>query len=62
MEPEHIRPDPLINGNDLIAMGHMPGPMFSQVLRGVEDAQLEGQVVTRDQALLLAEQLFDAGV
>ena len=62
LEPEHIRPDPLINGNDLIAMGHMPGPMFSQVLRGVEDAQLEGQVVTRDQALLLAEQLFDAGV
>lgn len=60
LPPEQIRPDPLIDGHDLIAMGHAPGPVFKRVLRAVEDAQLEGRVTTREAALALAERIFES--
>ncbi len=60
LEPEQIRPVPLINGRDLIAMGQKPGPAFKLVLRAVEDAQLEGRVTRRDEALALAVQVFES--
>lgn len=60
LEPEQIRPVPLINGRDLIAMGHKPGPAFKEVLRAVEDAQLEGRVTRRNEALRLAAQVFES--
>jgi tRNA nucleotidyltransferase/poly(A) polymerase len=56
--PEQIKPQPLINGRDLISMGYAPGPAFSLVLGSVEDAQLEGRVTTREAALDLAQELF----
>lgn len=48
---EVIRPEPLINGHDLIALGLTPGPVFSEILRAVEDRQLEGGLSARDEAL-----------
>jgi poly(A) polymerase len=42
--PEQIRPPRLLTGDDLQEMGYKPGPMFSEILRAVEDAQLEGQL------------------
>lgn len=51
---EEMRPQPLINGRDLIAMGLEPGPIFGIILSAVEDAQLEGSITTREQALALA--------
>jgi poly(A) polymerase len=48
--PEQVRPERLLTGNDLRNMGFRPGPVFSQILRNLEDAQLEGQVKTREQA------------
>lgn len=39
-----IRPPALLTGHDLIAMGYTPGPPFQQMLRALEDAQLEGQL------------------
>lgn len=44
LEPESIRPAPLLTGQDLIAMGYAPGPLFSTILERVEDAQLEGRL------------------
>ena len=58
MPEEQIRPKPLITGHDLIDAGYKPGPLFSEVLTQVEDAQLEGRVTDRDSALVLARQLF----
>lgn len=52
-----IAPPPLIDGMDLITMGMQPGPLFSRVLRGVYDAQLEGAVQTKSQALDMARTL-----
>lgn len=46
-----LRPSVLIDGDDLIAAGYRPGPRFREILNAVEDAQLEGQLVSRDAAL-----------
>jgi len=48
--PEQVRPERLITGDDLQAMGFLPGPLFSQILGTLEDAQLEGQVKSRGEA------------
>lgn len=54
---EQIKPTPLVRGDDLIAQGYTPGPLFKKILQTVEDAQLEGKLRTREDALrLLAEQ------
>ena len=52
-EPEQLRPPRLLTGHDLIAAGYQPGPEFSKLLEMVEDAQLEGSVRTREEALEL---------
>lgn len=56
--PVHeLDPPPLVTGADLIAAGLTPGPGFREWLETIRDAQLEGQIVTRDQALSLALEL-----
>lgn len=46
-----IYPEPLITGDDLIAIGFPPGPVFKEILTTVEDAQLEGRLRNRLEAL-----------
>jgi poly(A) polymerase len=53
-----VRPAPLINGHDLIAAGYRPGPRFAEILAAVEDAQLEGTIANRDEAMGFAESNF----
>ena len=48
---EQIRPPLLLNGEDLIAAGYKPGPAFRQMLTLAEDAQLEGTISTKAEAL-----------
>jgi len=48
--PEQVRPERLLTGDDLQTMGFRPGPLFAQILRALEDMQLEGQVKTREEA------------
>jgi poly(A) polymerase len=48
--PEQVRPERLLTGDDLQAMGFRPGPAFSQILGSLEDAQLEGQINTKEDA------------
>ena len=55
---EQLKPTPLLTGNDLIAEGYAPGPLFSEILRTVEDAQLESRIHTRDEALDLVKRTF----
>ncbi len=56
--PEQLRPVLLVTGHDLLAAGCKPGPAFGAALREAEDAQLEGRVVTREEALEVALQKF----
>jgi poly(A) polymerase len=58
--PEKMRPAPLVNGKDLIAAGHVPGPKFKEILSAVEDAQLEGRLPSRDAALEFVRREFPA--
>jgi putative nucleotidyltransferase with HDIG domain len=55
---EQLKPTPLLTGRDLIAAGYTPGPDFSKMLAAVEDAQLEGRIHSREEALELVEELF----
>jgi poly(A) polymerase len=48
---EELRPPRLLSGDDLIEAGYEPGPRFQTILSDVEDAQLEGLLSGRDQAL-----------
>jgi poly(A) polymerase len=54
---EELRPTRLIKGDDLIAAGYKPGPKFTTILDAVEDAQLEGRIHTREEALELVKEL-----
>jgi hypothetical protein len=53
-----MRPAPLVTGDDLIANGYMPGPVFKEILSSVEDAQLEGRLDSREQALAFVRETF----
>ncbi len=47
----------LISGKDLIQLGFTPGPVFKQVLEFIEDAQLEGTISTKKEALNLVKEI-----
>ena len=51
LKEEEIRPQPLVRGGDLIELGFKPGPRFKEILRQVEDAQLGGELRSRDEAI-----------
>jgi putative nucleotidyltransferase with HDIG domain len=43
-EADGLRPEPFVDGADLIAWGYVPGPAFKDMLNAAEDEQLEGRV------------------
>jgi tRNA nucleotidyltransferase/poly(A) polymerase len=55
---EHLRPKPLLTGNDLIAAGYQPGAEFKEMLAAVENAQLEGTIKSREEALAVVQKRF----
>ena len=58
--PEQIRPPRLLTGDDIQEMGYVPGPLFREILRSLEDAQLEGQIQTPEQAVKYVRKRFGA--
>ncbi|MFA7237309.1 MAG: CCA tRNA nucleotidyltransferase [Phycisphaeraceae bacterium] len=46
-----VQPKPLVTGDDLVAIGMMPGPVFKRILDTVYDAQLEGRITSRKDAM-----------
>ena len=61
LETVDCAPTPLITGVDLTAAGWSPGPVFKKVLEAAYDAQLEGRVTTKEQAMALANQAATSG-
>ena len=47
---EQVQPPRLLTGDDLQRMGYVPGPLFSEILRSLEDAQLDGRVQDKEGA------------
>jgi poly(A) polymerase len=60
MPEEAVRPQPLITGRELIAAGYAPGAKFKEILRAVEDAQLEGAISTEEDAMRLVRERYPA--
>jgi poly(A) polymerase len=59
--PTDLNPPPLVTGHDLAQHLEMkPGPLFKELLDAVRDAQLEGTINTKDEALVLAKNLLEA--
>ncbi|HZQ19403.1 MAG TPA: CCA tRNA nucleotidyltransferase [Terriglobales bacterium] len=58
LPPEAIRPEPLITGDDLIEAGYAPGPQFKKILSVIEDAQLDGRLQSRVEAMQLVRREF----
>jgi poly(A) polymerase len=55
---EQLKPPLLVTGADLIAEGYEPGPRFAKMLAAVEDAQLEGRIGGREEALRMVRETF----
>jgi len=55
---EQLKPKLLVTGADLIASGYKPGPAFKAMLETAEDAQLEGQIATKEEGLRLVAKRF----
>jgi len=49
-----LNPPPLITGDDLTTLGIPAGPAYKNILDAVREAQLEGTIGTREEALTMA--------
>ena len=58
LKSEEIHPPPLLTGKDLIALGFTPGPVFHEILERVKEAQLEGELHSRQEALEWVEKEY----
>jgi poly(A) polymerase len=56
--PEQVEPPRLLTGDDLQQMGYVPGPLFSEILHSLEDAQLEGRVQDKEGAAEYVRERF----
>jgi putative nucleotidyltransferase with HDIG domain len=54
LPPEVIKPAPLVTGHDLLELGFAQGPLLGQVLRELEELQLEERLQSREDALAYA--------
>lgn len=58
LPPAEVCPEPLVTGDDLIAAGYFPGPQFKEILSAIEDAQLDGRLHSKEEAMQLVRQDF----
>jgi tRNA nucleotidyltransferase/poly(A) polymerase len=54
---ERLNPPPLVDGAELVRHGLKPGPQFSQLLDQIRDAQINGEIQSRAEALALVDRL-----
>jgi len=60
MPPEEINPPPLLTGHDLMAeLGLPEGRRLGELMRRLREAQLEGALASRDEALAFARRLLE---
>jgi poly(A) polymerase len=56
--PDVVRPKKLMTGEDVLGMGFMPGPIIGKILAAVEEAQLNGELGSRDEAISFVDRRF----
>jgi poly(A) polymerase len=57
--PADLNPEPILTGHDLTDLGLKPGPLFKRLLDAVREAQLEGTIKSKNDALHLVKQIKD---
>ena len=58
LRAEELQPPRLLTGADLLTMGYAAGPRIGEILRSLEDAQLEGEVTSRAAAETFVRERF----
>ncbi len=58
---EDLHPPRLLTGYDLQELGFRPGPLFREILNAIEDAQLNGEIATAEEAKQLVISRFLSG-
>ena len=53
-----VIPPRLLDGNDLLQLGYPPGPGLGKILTAVQDAQLEGVIATKEEAVAWVRENF----
>jgi len=48
--PDEVRPPKLLTGDDLLQEGYRPGPLLGKILASVEEAQLNGELRSAEEA------------
>ncbi len=56
--PEVVRPSRLVTGEDVLDLGYKPGPLVGRILAAVEEAQLNGEVGSREEAISFVKSKF----
>ena len=58
LETEALHPERLLTGNDLVAMGIAPGRRIGEILRLLEEEQLENRISSKKEALAFVQRYF----
>jgi len=61
IRPEDVAPPPFVTGDDLMAFGLPPGPIYREILDKVYYAQQNGDISDREAGLAMARSLAAAG-
>ena len=56
--PELVRPTRLVTGEDLLDLGFKPGPLVGEILAAVEEAQLNGELASKEEAISFVRSKF----
>src|SRR5260370_2061472 len=56
--PEVVQPKRLMTGEDVIGLGFSPGPIIGKILAALEDAQLNGELGSREEAISFVGRRF----
>ena len=49
--PEVVRPAKLVTGEDVLRLGYLAGPLIGKILAEVEEAQLNGELASKEDAI-----------
>jgi poly(A) polymerase len=55
---EQVRPPRILTGEDLTGLGFTPGPQYAVMLQAIEEAQLEGSINNKTEALSFIKEHF----
>jgi poly(A) polymerase len=56
--PEAVRPAKLVTGEDVLRLGYAASPLIGKILVDVEEAQLNGELASKDEALAFITRRF----